>query len=238
MNKNFLIGITMGVLMTALFFGGMTTRAEAPATGEKPAETPAKDSPVPKTENDKEKDKAKDGTPVADETKPKENYEYYPDVHSLDELKEEPISDASADPGVKIVYKIPETCKEFSLYLESKQKKLEMYEHDLKVREEIMTRMQQQFDASTSKYSETETRVRKLMNADPMSLKDNPEVAKMIKLYESLAAEDSAERLKNLDLDLTYAILKGMQAKKLSKIMTAMDPKLSAALSSRLVRGF
>ncbi|MCP5464770.1 MAG: hypothetical protein H7A33_07090 [Deltaproteobacteria bacterium] len=159
------------------------------------------------------------------------------DVASLDDLEED-VDEFLEDESVKVIYKTPDSCKEFTMYLDSKALKLEKMDRELKKKERLLNQMQADFEAITTKFAETEKRIKEMIQHDPSNLKDNPELAKMIKLYETFSAEEAAARLQNLDLDLTLAILRGMKPKTLSKIMTAMDPKLSAALSSQLIRGF
>ena len=102
----------------------------------------------------------------------------------------------------------------------------------------VLKKLKKEFNGVLDKYSKVEKRVKKMMNYDPSDLSDSAELKKIVKIYESFSPEDAAARLKNLDIDMTLAILKNMNTKKMSKILTALDPKISAAISSQLVRGF
>jgi flagellar motility protein MotE (MotC chaperone) len=169
-------------------------------------------------------------------------YQFFPSPQSLEDLRDDApetsgLPDAT-DKNVKIVYRTPESCKEFSIYMQEKQRKLTDLENEIHQKEEVLAKLKQEFETVTLKFSDVEGRIKKLMQRDPTNLQDNPQLATMIKLYESLPAEDAAARLRNLDLDLTLALLKGMKPKKLSLILLAMEPKLAAAISSQIVRGF
>lgn len=172
---------------------------------------------------------------------PTKKYKFYKDIRSIDDLNEgaeEDVDETLENQNMKIVYKTPESCKEFTLYLDNKARKLERMELELKKKEKEIQKMQENFEQLTQKYVTVENRIKEIMQKDPTNLKGNPELTKMVKLYETFSAEEAAARLQNLDLDLTIAILKGIKPKTLSKIMAAMDPKVSAALSSQMVRGF
>lgn len=172
---------------------------------------------------------------------PTKKYKFYKDIRSIEDLEEgseEDFDESLENENLKVVYKTPETCKEFTLYLDNKARKLERKEMELKKREKELQLMQERFEKLAENYSSTENRIKVIMQKDPTDLKGNPELSKMVKLFETFSPEEAAARLQNLDLDLTLAILKGVKPKTLSKIMAAMDPKLSAALSSQMVRGF
>lgn len=143
----------------------------------------------------------------------------------------------SGDSG-NVVYRTPASCREFSAYMDTRAAKLDELEREIRGKQKLLEELTAQFEDLTGRYALAEERVRKLVQRDPNDLTNNPELAKMIKLYESLDPGDAASRLKDLDLDLTLALLKGMKPKKLSEIMTALEPRLAAALSSQLVRGF
>lgn len=143
----------------------------------------------------------------------------------------------SGDSG-NVVYRTPASCREFSAYMDTRAAKLDELDREIRRKQKLLEELTAQFEDLTGRYAMAEERVRKLVQRDPNDLTNNPELAKMIKLYESLDPEDAASRLKDLDLDLTLALLKGMKPKKLSEIMTALEPRLAAALSSQLVRGF
>lgn len=164
-------------------------------------------------------------------------FEYFQNIQSINDLGEEENTGESQE-SVRIVYRTPDTCKEFSIYMQEKQKRLTTLEEEIKQKQETLGKLKMEFETVTKKFGDVESRIQKLIQRDPTNLKDNPELAKMIKLYESLSAEEAAARLRNLDLDLTLALLKGMKPKKLTQIMSAMEPKLAAALSSHMVRGF
>lgn len=168
---------------------------------------------------------------------PTQKYEFHPDVQSLDDA-----IDADGFPaeegGAKIVVRTPESCREFSSYMDERRKRLDELEGQIRRKREILENLKLEFEDLAKKYAVVEGRVKTLVQRDPNDLKNNPELAKMIRLYESLPPEESAVRLRNLDLDLTIALLKGMKPKKLSLIMEALEPRLAAALSSQIVRGF
>lgn len=168
---------------------------------------------------------------------PAQKYDFHPDVQSLDDAIDSDGFSAEAG-GVKIVVKTPESCREFSSYMDERQKRLDELEGQIRRKREVLENMKREFEDLTRKYAVVEGRVKTLVQRDPNDLKNNPELAKMIRLYESLSPEESAARLRNLDLDLTIALLKGMKPKKLSLIMEALEPRLAAALSSQIVRGF
>lgn len=182
-----------------------------------------KKKPGPSEDKDKRTDNSK--------------YEYYPSVQSLEDLEEQVILD-EGDEDVKIVYRMPETCREFSLYLETKRKKLNKMDKEIQQNIKVLKKLKKEFEAVVAKYTKAEKRVKNIMNFDPTNLEDNKDLQKIVKIYESFSPEDAAARLKNLDLDMTLAILKKMNPKKMSKILTALDPRISAALSSQIVRGF
>ncbi len=254
MNKNFLIGLIGGLMVSTLIFGTINSYAQE-EEGEEKSETKKEDK-KPKEEKKKEENKsAKHGEKKEDkkEDKKEEGKDekdgkvakppvdmgpVFTGLKSMEDLDEVEESDFAEDKNIKVVYKIPETCKEFTLYLDDKAYKLEKREKEIKQQERLLAQMQIDFDALTKKFTTTEERVKGIMQHDPSNLKGNPELEKMVRLYETFSAEEAAQRLQNLDLDLTIAILRGMKPKVLSKIMTAMDPHLSAALSSKLVRGF
>lgn len=216
-----------------------TEEAEASGHGEKKAEEPAKEEAESGGHGKKEK-AAAHGEEEGKEEKPKaveagQQYNFYDSVQSLAELMEE---ESPTEEKVKIVYRVPSSCSEFSLYLETKQKNLERLEKELEHKKAMITKLKEEFDRAVQKYGDLEKRIQNLMRTGDGKFANNPELAKMVKLYESISPEEAAERLKNLDLDLTLALLKGMSPKKLSLVMIALDPKISAALSSRMVRGF
>lgn len=170
------------------------------------------------------------------QTEPEQKeFEFYQNIQSLADLMDEP---EAKEENVRVVYRVPSSCGEFSIYLENKKKNLERMERELEHKQRLVTKLKQEFDESVQKYASLEKRIRNMMRTGDGKFADNPELAKMVKLYESISPEEAADRLKNLDLDLTLALLKGMNPKQLSQIMVALDPKLSAALSSRMVRGF
>lgn len=214
MKRNLILSILVGVLFSVVYFGNSFLWA---------------------AENKK-----------TEEEKPKKidpsQFEFFQDVQSLADLVEEDtdvtLEDDRVDEDVKVVYRVPETCKEFSVYLQAKQKKLIKLEKEIQKKQRMLAKLKEEFEEVTAKYSKVETRIKKLIHRDPTNLDDNPELAKMIKLYEGFSAEDAAARLKNLDLDLTLALMKGMNPKKLGGILAVMEPKLAAALSSQIVRGF
>lgn len=172
---------------------------------------------------------------VAKEEASAEQFQFYESVQSLAELMEEPQAETEK---VKVVYRVPPTCSDFAIYLESKQKNLERLENELEHKRQLLLKLKGEFDQSVQKYTELEKRIQNMMRTGDGKFENNPELVKMVKLYESISPEEAADRLKNLDLDLTLALLKGMAPKKLSQIMVALDPQISAALSSRMVRGF
>lgn len=233
MKKDIIIGMSIGILVSAALAGGYASSAGHGAPDVESEESA--DQPKKHGKEDKK----------VEEDKPKVNYEYFPDVQSLDDLSDDEaaVDEEGADQDkkeekTKIVYKTPPSCQEFSFYLDTKAQKLDRLEKEILQKEKMLKELQKQFEETTTKYTVTETKVKKLLNADPSNLKDNPELTKMARLYETLAPDDAASRIQNLDLDMTIALLKDMKPKKVSKIMSALDPKISAALSSRIVRGF
>ena len=243
------------VVALVVFFGFMNAlnRAEASAKKSEPEaeskhEKKAEEGDKPEASGhggEKTEDEAKpeggghgeEQTAAKEEkNEPQFSYQFYDSVQSMADLMEE---DASGDgEQVKTVYKVPASCSEFSMHLETKQKNLERLERELEYKKALLVKLKEEFDQAVQKYGDLEKRIQNLMRTGDSKFKDNPELAKMIKLYESISSEEAAERLKNLDLELTIAVLKGMNPKKLSQVMTALDPKISAALSSRMVRGF
>lgn len=181
---------------------------------------------------------------VNEETKiDRKKFTYYSSVQFLEDLNDEEESEGEEggqkEEPVKTVYVMPDKCREYSMYLETKRKSLDRMERKLRSQKRMIEGLKKDIESGAEKFTSTEERIKKLTAAKPTDLNDsNPELSKMIKLYETISAEDVAVLLKNLDVDLTVAILKGMQPKKVSKILTAMDPKISAALSSQMVRGF
>lgn len=202
------------------------TKTEANKTTKQSTAKNAADSKTAANKNDKSKN--------TDNVQIQDTFE---GLQSLSDLEDD-VDENLEDENVKVIYKNPESCKEFTLYLEHKARKIEIMEKMVKRKERLLEKMQKEFESLALRYQDTETRLQKIIQHDPSNLKDNPELAKMIKMYETFSAEQAAERLRNLDLDLTLAILKGMKPKNLSKILTAMEPKLSAAISSQIVRGF
>lgn len=264
MNRNFLTGLIVGVLVSMLLFGSLSSSAKAKAEedGEEDAteqtpkekdtkkETKNKEESKPKKEEGKHKKeeakkdgkeektaKKEAGKTGTDAKKVEQTGPAYHGIKSLDELDED-VDENAQDKNIKIVYKTPESCKEFTLYLDDKASKIDKRERDLQQQEKMIALMQQSFDALNKQYSDTEARIKKVVQYDPSNLKDNPQLIEMAHLYETFTPEDAASRLQNLDLDLTLAILKAMKPKVVGKILTAMDAKLSAALSSQMVRGF
>lgn len=260
MNKNFLTGLIVGVLVSMLLFGSLSSSAKAKeavdgeedATEQTPKEKDTKKEAKKKEEGKPKKEEAKketkeektaktekkDGAKAGgDAKKVEQTGPAYHGIKSLDELDED-IDENAQDKNVKIVYKTPESCKEFTLYLDDKASKIDRRERDLQQQEKMLALMQQSFDALNKQYTDTEERIKKVVQYDPSNLKDNPQLIEMAHLYETFTPEDAASRLQNLDLDLTLAILKAMKPKVVGKILTAMDAKLSAALSSQMVRGF
>lgn len=214
-------------------------KAEAPA--EESAEAEESHGEEPKEEHGKAAKKGGHGgeeksAPVeAKHEAGSEKFKFYESVQSLEELMEEPRAE---EEKVKVVYRVPATCSDFSIYLESKQKNLERLENELDHKKKLLLKLKEEFDQSVQKYTDLEKRIQNMMRTGDGKFENNPELNKMVKLYESISPEEAADRLKNLDLDLTLALLKGMNPKKLSQIMVALDPQISAALSSRMVRGF
>lgn len=188
--------------------------------------------------NETEPKNAKDGEPTpVPAIPPSEKYDFHQDIQSVEDAVSAETSPMAED-GSKVVVKMPESCREFSSYMDERQKRLGELENKIRQKQQILESLKHEFDDLTNKYAVVEGRVKTLVQRDPGDLKNNPELVKMIKLYETLAPEESAARLRNLDLDLTIALLKGMNPKKLSLIMEALEPRLAAALSSQIVRGF
>lgn len=218
MNKSFITGITTGVLVSTLLFGGFASDA-------------ADDVASPQVPQDQIENAETAGLP--DEIS-KEEYQNVKSIENIEKDVDEDLNDDS----VRVVYRTPDSCKEFTLYLDNLASTLQKREKALLAEKTMITEMKKEFEQLTQNYETTEARIKKIVQYDPSNLKDNPQLAKMVKLYETFTPEEAAARLKNLDLDLTLAILKGMRPKTLSKVLSAMEPKLSAALSSRIVRGF
>lgn len=172
----------------------------------------------------------------------RKKFTYHSSVQFLEDLDEDEgdgTEDGSQEEPVKTVYVMPDKCREYSMYLETKRKSLDRMEKKLKSQKRMIESLKKDVESGSAKFLATEERIKTLTAIKSGDLtSSNPELTKMIKLYETISAEEAAELLQNLDLDLTVAILKGMQPKKVSKIMTALDPKISAALSSQMVRGF
>lgn len=225
------IFITTAVFLTC-FSGDLSVRA---AGGPQVPPPPA--SPAVMPEEPAREAVDGEGAP-APEIPPAEKYDFHPDVQSMDDALAAELGTEDGAGAVKIIVKTPQTCREFSSYMDERQKKLDELESDIRRKQQVLEALKLEFKDLTSKYAVAETRVRSLIQRDPGDLKNNPELAKMIRLYESLPPEESAARLKNLDLDLTIALLKGMKPKKLSLIMEVLEPRLAAALSSQIVRGF
>lgn len=247
MSAKFNIGMIVGILVSVLVFGVLELGAQT-ASGKDVSKE--KQSQAAKNINEKEKDPSKTNGKDAKlsgadkkaieskiKQKPTERFKFSKDIRSLDDLEDDVDEDLENE-NIKVVYETPESCKEFTLYLDNKARKLNIKERRLKKRERALEQMTSKFKTLTQKFSVTEKRIKKVMQHDPTNLKGNPELTRMIKLYETFSPEEAAARLRNLDLDLTLAILKGMKPKVLSRVMSAMEPKLSAALSSQMVRGF
>jgi len=230
MKNGFLKGLSFGFLLAVLFSGVMLTHAQ---DNKEVKET--KD-----TKNTKEKtttDKTSKTDAATASAKPKFAPTNYKPIRSIEDIEAD-VPLESEDANVKIVYKTPESCKEFTLYLDDMAERLRRRERKLIQDQKMVEMMKKDLEKLTTNFLDTEQRIKKIVQHDPTNLKDNPELTKMIHLYETFTPEEAAARLRNLDLDLTLAILKGMKPKVLSKILTAMEPQLSAALSSRIVRGF
>ncbi|MBF0104149.1 MAG: hypothetical protein HQM16_02370 [Deltaproteobacteria bacterium] len=258
MKRNFMTGMVVGIFVSVLIFGVLNTRAAAKkgeeVEGIKQEEMKA--SKEEKKEGKEKEEEAKDEkktaetkkTPAAatkkqqtavktaEDEKPKQ-IGAKTNIKST-EVVDKDVSEYSEEENVKVIYKTPETCKEFTVYLDDLSERLKEKERSLKQEEKLLAEMKERMEGLTKNYLEIEERIKKIVQYDPSNLKDNPQLDKMVRLYESFSPEEAAARLTNLDLDMTLAILRGMQAKKLGKILSAMDPKLSAALSSRIVRGF
>ena len=249
--------LTAVALFIAVFFQNVPLRAseEGGHESEKPAasaeETIKEDKStheaVPDAgvdPNQKAKHDEKDDAPKIDASK----YEFYDSPQSLSDLdttdvgklKDDGIDTAiDSNTDIKIAYITPKSCGEFSVYMDGKQRQLHYLEDQINQKQAVLENLKSEFEQMTRRYAEVEARVQKLVQrGGSTDLKENPEMVKMLALYESLSAEEAAARLKNLDLDLTLAILKGMKPKKLTQIMTAFEPQLAAALSSQMVRGF
>lgn len=66
--------------------------------------------------------------------------------------------------------------------------------------------------------------------------KENEKLVLLVSLYESLSAEQAADLMKRLPIPVTLTMFEMMNTKKSSKILAAMDPKMAAELSQRILR--
>lgn len=63
----------------------------------------------------------------------------------------------------------------------------------------------------------------------------NENLKLLVSLYETISAEQTAELLKRMPASVSLAVMQMMSPKKASKILSAMDPKVAAELSRRLI---
>lgn len=64
----------------------------------------------------------------------------------------------------------------------------------------------------------------------------NDSLKLLITLYESIKPNEAAELLKRLPLGVSVTMMQRMSPRKASKVLSAMDPKVAAEISRRLIR--
>ncbi len=138
-----------------------------------------------------------------------------------------PVTNDPSQSGIRVP--VPDS-EQMTTALEKKEKELEIREKQLKQLEERLAveeervkirvaeleTIQNQIEASRSKYK----------------IEDQKVLARMVKTFETMAAKKAASVMSTLEQDLAVELLMSMKEKKVAQVLEAMDPARAASLNT------
>ena len=124
--------------------------------------------------------------------------------------------------------------------LQARLKEIEKRERGLQLREEQVEALQRDVEALAARQVKEAKRLATEMAAfheeQRRYLEQDPSLVHLLKIYESMDAEEGALRIEKMKEDLALDILAGIKNKKAAGILANVQPKKAARLSEGLQR--
>lgn len=118
--------------------------------------------------------------------------------------------------------------------IQKKQEELKTKEEELDRREERIKSLETELDKKIAELKRLQARLEELIK-----MRDDVEdknIAALSKTYASMAPEDAAERLKNMDRRIALKIISQIKAKQASRIFSNMDAKTATEMTEQLAK--
>lgn len=114
-------------------------------------------------------------------------------------------------------------------YIEQKRAELQEREAAIKREEERIAAMRREADQRIDKYTKLLAKIEDALKRLEQAKTERMQA--VVKVYESMPAEEAAARLSALDEETALVIIKGMKSKKAGAVMSFMEPRKAAELT-------
>lgn len=187
-------------------------------SAEKPAVTPAAETPKEGTAAQTTKETPKDAVPIAAGDKP-------PAAEGAAEAKDaiEWVDAGDSDTQFSTV--------RHELYdnLAKRRDELDKREGDLVTREALLRAAEQEIDRKFNELSQLRGEIEKLLQKQ--SDEENGRIASLVKIYEGMKPADAARIFDTLDLDVLITVMSKMSERKLSPVLAQMNPERARTIT-------
>lgn len=116
--------------------------------------------------------------------------------------------------------------------LADRRSALDEREREIKMREKVLTAMEQRIDKKIAEVKRIEATISKYMEQHESRHQEN--VAKLIKVYESMEADEAARIFEQLEMDILLKVAGEIRETKMAEILSAMKPAAAKTLTVEL----
>ena len=116
--------------------------------------------------------------------------------------------------------------------LSKRREKLEEWESNLQVKENVLDITQTKINQKLDELRTLKKEVQGLL--DEYNRKDEEKITSLIKIYENMKPKDAAEIFAELDMKTLLLVASKMKEKKVALVIAQMDPKLAKELTIRI----
>lgn len=152
-----------------------------------------------------------------------------------EELEEVAGTEANApkwrDPGNEIA-DIDGVKLELFEELSERRKVIERAEKDLKIREALIKAAEQEVDQKVTELTSLRQEIENLIGVK--NQEDQKRIERLVKIYEGMKPTNAANVFNTLDLDVLISVISRMSERKVSPILSAMNPERARTVTTML----